>query len=118
MGYLKSLVFCALFLCLSLISFQSFSQCDSKIKFEVKPGSQGLSTITMRCLDGSKLAKIQLYDLNEGKVKLEVEKIINNDLSVIFENVKPSIYAFYVWLPGCKKPIVISGEKVGVTVEN
>lgn len=118
MGYLKSLVFCALFACLSLMSFQSFSQCDLKIKFEVKPGNQGLSSINMKSVSGSKSAKIQLYDLNEGRVAMEVEKIISNDFSVVFENVRPSIYAFYVWLPGCKKPIVISGEKVGVTVEN
>ncbi len=43
---------------------------------------------------------------------------LNDIKKSVFEDVKPSVYAFHVWLPGCKKPIVISSEKVGVTVEN
>jgi hypothetical protein len=116
MGRLNSLLFCALLAFFAAVSSPVFSQCDAKISYQIKAKSQGLSEVIMKRDDNSQSVKIQLYDLNSGSVVDEVQKFVGNEYVTVFDNVKPSIYAFYVWSPGCKKPTVIS-EKGGVSIE-
>lgn len=68
--------------------------------------------------EGSRDIKIQLYDLNTGKVVEEKKVNVNGQFKAVFSDVKSSLYMFYIWLPGCSKPVTFSGDKYGILVEN
>ena len=118
MRYYKVLAFCVLLFFQCFISIDGFSQCNSKIDFKVESKGKGLEQIAIKSLDGAKDLKIQLYDLNLGKVVDETKMATNNTFQVAFKNMKPSLYMLYVWLPGCTKPQVIDGGKQGILIEN
>jgi hypothetical protein len=115
MSHLKLLLFCSLF---TLIVDNAFSQCTTKIDFRVEPDEKGSNSISIKSLDGPRSMKIQLYDLNEGKVVDEKETVFNDSYTLTFKNVRSSFYMFYLWLPNCKKPSVFSGQRHGIRIEN
>jgi len=118
MRYLKVLTFCALLVFQSLISIDSFSQCTAKLDYQVKSDGKGTSSINIKSLEGSSLMKIQLYDMNLGKVVDEKEIRISTSFNIAFKDVKTSRYMFYIWLPGCKRPSAFSGNEQGILIEN
>src|SRR6187549_669770 len=88
------------------------AQCSLKIDYSIESKSQGATSIVnVKSLENASAVKIQLYDLNIGKVISEKEVTIMGSFKSIFTDVKPSLYILYVWLPGCNKPLVIGGEK-------
>jgi len=94
------------------------AQCSLKIDYSIESKSQGASIVNVKSLENASAVKIQLYDLNIGKVVSEKEVTITSSFKSIFTDVKPSLYILYVWLPGCTKPLVIDGEKHGILIEN
>ena len=79
---------------------------------------KGLNELSIKSLDGLKDVKIELYDLNAGKVIAEAKITADNQFKVVFKNIIPSLYMLYIWPLGCKKPIVLGGEKHGILIEN
>lgn len=100
----------------------SWSQCDSRIakdiSYEVQSISDGSKEINLKIKSGSENLKIQLYDLNEGKIVAEAQFEIDDRYKSAFKDVKPSVYAIYIWPNGCSKPLVYTGEKLGILIEN
>ena len=118
MEYRKPLIYCVLLFTALLCAHASFSQCASKLDFKVESKEKGSSTISLRSSSGSVLAKVQLYDLNAGKVVVEKEVNLTSDFTITFTEVKSSTYTFYAWAQNCKKPLAIIGEKHGILIEN
>ncbi len=88
------------------------------MEYKVESNSNGSSNLSVQSMDGPKNVKIQLYDLNTGKVTNEKAVSINSALKTIFTNVKSSVYLLYIWLPDCTKPLVVGGDKQGIVIEN
>lgn len=101
-----------------MLFLSASAQCTTKIEYRVDAKTKGLSMISIKSLETPSDIKIQLYDLNVGKVIDEKEMNLNGNFALTFTDVKPSFYLFYIWLPGCAKPTVVSGEKHGILIEN
>jgi hypothetical protein len=118
MKYRKPLAFCIL-LFLQLLFVDAYSQCEAKIEYKILPRSKGLSDLTVKSIGNSKDLRIQLYDLNTGKIVDEQRTNATSNLNKpLFVNVKSSVYMFYIWVAGCNKPITFSGEQQGILIEN
>jgi hypothetical protein len=96
----------------------SQAQCSLRIDYNVESKSNGSIDVNVKSLEGTKDVKLQLYDLNAGQVISEKEITLNSAYKTIFTNVNPSLYAIYIWLPDCKRPVVFDGEKHGILIEN
>ncbi len=96
----------------------SQAQCSLRVDYKVESKSTDSSDVNVKSLEGTKDVKLQLYDLNTGQVISEKEINLNSAYKTIFTNVNPSLYAIYIWLPGCKRPVVFEGEKHGILIEN
>lgn len=118
MPHHKISILCTILFFQYLFISNSYAQCSLKTDYKIESKSNGSSILKMKSLEGSRQVKIQLYDLNVGKVVNEKNMVVNNIYQTIFTEVKPSLYVFYVWLTGCNKPIVIGGEKNGILIEN
>lgn len=118
MRYYKVLAFCVLLFFQCSFSIDAFSQCDSKIEYKTDSKVKGVGELSLKSLDGSKDVRIQLYDLNSGKVVNEVKVKVDSQYKVAFKNIQPSVYMLYVWALGCNKPTVIGGGKQGILIEN
>ena len=112
----------ALILCLILFFQNQFStvyaQCSLKVDYKIESKLESSSVINMKSLERPMDVKIQLYDLNLGKVVNEKEININNTYKVIFSDVTSSLYIFYIWIPACSKPLTVGGDKHGILIEN
>jgi hypothetical protein len=96
----------------------SQAQCSLRIDYKVESKSKESSDVNVKSFEGTKDVKLQLYDLNSGQVVSEKEITLTSTYKTIFTNVNPSLYAIYIWLPGCKRPLVFEGEKHGILIEN
>jgi hypothetical protein len=92
--------------------------CSVKVDYLIESRSNGSKAINLKSAEIPKAVKVQLYDLNIGKVVNEREVTIGTSFKSIFVDVKSSLYIVYIWLPGCTKPVVIGGEKHGILIEN
>lgn len=108
----------AIFLSWGILITDAQAQCSLKVDYEVESTAKGAGIFNIKSLEGSKDVKIQLYDLNIGKVVSEKEVTITRSFQSIFTDVQPSLYILYVWIPGCKKPMAVGGEKHGILIEN
>ena len=118
MAHHKLSILCIILLFQCLFFIDSYAQCSIRIDYKIEPDSKGSSILHVKSLEGANQVKIQLYDLNLGKVVSEKEIQITRTYQAMFTEVKSSLYVLYVWLPGCAKPVTIGGEKYGILIEN
>ena len=114
------------FIIISVFTFfiipNSWCQCDARIvkalSYRVQTISNGSKEISLKIGNGSETLKIQLYDLNEGKIVAETQLELGDSYKSVFRDVRPSVYAIYLWPNGCSKPLVYTDEKLGILIEN
>jgi hypothetical protein len=101
-------VFVAIGLFFLIAPFFSFGQCDIKIDYSFKKSASAYK-IYLNSNGSVNGVRVQLYDLNQGKII--AEKVINlqaKDIEV-FTNVKSSVYTINLKIEGCDKKQSLGG---------
>jgi hypothetical protein len=96
--------------CLAIfgLALPSLGQCDPEIKHSWKEKSPSEFSISLKSRDISS-ARVELYDLIQGKIIQEKEIRFTSVEMEVFTKVPPSTYSINVRVDGCTKPKSLGG---------